>query len=117
MRVVLGAFVLGVIMLQQRATLPGALAWWIGALISCVAIALVAITSFRSARHGRVAALRSTSYISCTSRTLRIVRLGGLALAAFLVGYGYAAWRGELRLREALPSSWEGREVELEGAI
>ncbi len=38
-------------------------------------------------------------------------------LAAACAGFGYAAWRAELRLAVSLPTAWEGRDLEVEGAI
>ena len=43
--------------------------------------------------------------------------LAVLALAAGSGGFFYAAWRAELRLADALPSAWEGRDVRLTGVI
>ena len=40
-----------------------------------------------------------------------------LALAAGSCGFFYAAWRAELRLADALPPAWEGRDVRLVGVI
>jgi competence protein ComEC len=38
-------------------------------------------------------------------------------LAAACVGFGYAAWRAEIRLALSLPTAWEGRDLEVQGAI
>lgn len=40
-----------------------------------------------------------------------------VAACAFGAGFGYAAWRAELRLADALPTSWEGRDVVVVGVI
>ncbi len=41
-----------------------------------------------------------------------------LALSAgFALGVSWAAWRAEIRLAEALPAAWEGRDIELVGVI
>ncbi len=37
--------------------------------------------------------------------------------AALLFGFGYAAWRAELRLADALPPEWEGEDVVVVGVI
>lgn len=37
--------------------------------------------------------------------------------AAFAAGFGWAAWRAELRLAERLPPEWEGRDVEIVGVV
>jgi competence protein ComEC len=46
-------------------------------------------------------------------------RLALVALVLFtgLAGFFYAAWRAELRLADALPSVWEGRDVRLVGVV
>jgi competence protein ComEC len=60
------------------------------------------------------------------SRICRIVfsarvrsRVGWSAvwIAAFCVGFGYAAWRAETRLAVSLPSAWEGRDIDVVGSI
>ena len=45
--------------------------------------------------------------------------LSGLALAfvAAAAGWSYAAWRAELRLADALPGEWEGRDVSVTGVV
>ena len=48
--------------------------------------------------------------------------VGGLALLALVAaaagaGWAYAAWRADLRLAEALPGEWEGRDVVLTGVV
>jgi competence protein ComEC len=47
-------------------------------------------------------------------RALRRILLLGLALSA---GFLYAAWRADMRLAEALPVAWEGRDVSLLGRV
>ncbi|MBW8756785.1 MAG: DNA internalization-related competence protein ComEC/Rec2 [Burkholderiales bacterium] len=41
--------------------------------------------------------------------------LSGLALA--IAGFGYAGWRAELRLADALAPAWEGCDIELVGTV
>jgi len=38
-------------------------------------------------------------------------------LAAFGLGFGYAQWRAEARLAEAMPPAWEGRDILLTGQV
>ncbi|MBN8285423.1 MAG: ComEC/Rec2 family competence protein, partial [Zoogloea sp.] len=38
-------------------------------------------------------------------------------LAALLAGWSFAAWRADLRLADALPAEWEGRDVVLRGVV
>lgn len=108
MRLVLCGFVLGVVLLQQQRALPGPLAWGVGAALFLAAIALAAAlaTSSRAHRNGIRAA-----------GTAGGLRLGACCLAAALTGFGYAAGRAELRLRDALPPQWEGRDLVLSGHI
>jgi competence protein ComEC len=37
--------------------------------------------------------------------------------AALLVGFGYAAWRAQVRMAEELPREWEGVDVEIVGVV
>lgn len=114
MRVVLGGFVLGIVTLQQRAALPSPPAWGVGvlALLLAAAWALAGAIPLRAGAGG----WRRTWLARALGWSLRS-RLYAAALAAALVGHGYAAWRAEWRLREALPPQWEGRELVLIGAI
>lgn len=45
------------------------------------------------------------------------LRHGVVWLLAFALGFFYAAWRAELRLDDALPEVWEGRQVTLVGRV
>jgi competence protein ComEC len=44
------------------------------------------------------------------------VRIAKVGLAAAL-GFGYAAWRAEIRLARELPREWEGRDIVLTGTV
>lgn len=39
------------------------------------------------------------------------------AIAALLLGFGYAAWRAEVRLADALAREWEGEDVRVVGVV
>jgi competence protein ComEC len=39
------------------------------------------------------------------------------ASGAALCGFGYAAWRSQLRIADELPSRWEGEDVEVRGVV
>jgi competence protein ComEC len=108
MRLVLGGFVLGVVILQQQAVLPGALAWSVGAALLVMAVVIAADISRR-----RPASHKVVPYV----RLLAVLRVGACVVAALLVGCGYAAWRADLRLRCALPPEWEGRDIALTGHV
>lgn len=107
MRVVLCGFALGVIMLQRQAALPGRVAWGAGALLVVVALALALMLAMPA----------SISRAAHAQRWRRAFAAGMLAFAAALAGFGYAAWRAEHRLRDALPPSWEGRDIEVTGHV
>ena len=93
MRCLLLAFSLGIVMLQQQASLP---ALWhaVYALPPVLGAIGCAVYSSRA-----VGARRGIS------------RVAALLIAAFSVGmagFFYAAWRADTRLADALPSAWEG---------
>src|SRR5690242_2226575 len=89
MRLFVLAFALGTLALQRSAELPDALIGaWGGAAVLGACV--------------------------CRTRMLRVV----LVLAGgFAAGFGYAAWRAEVRLADELPRSWEGRDVVLAGRV
>ena len=89
--VVLLAFAAGVAWLQTRAVLPPAPWAWLSAGLALGAIAV----AWRARREAIAVA----------------------ALAAAVAGVGYAAWRAELRLADALPEAWEGVDVVVVGIV
>jgi competence protein ComEC len=99
MRAVLCGFAVGVFVAQQQAALPDARVAGCGAVALIVAAVLAQRVFRRGARFSRGAGF-------CA-----------LLLAAALAGFGYAGWRAEIRLRDALPTSWEGRDIEVDGFI
>jgi competence protein ComEC len=91
--VFLWAAALGVCALQGQAGLPAHhLAWLMGGLAAFA----VALRLF--ARVPRVAWLL-------------------VAVAGFSVGWGWAAWRSEIRLADQLPPAWEARDIRLTGTV
>ena len=102
MRCILLAFALGIIALQFQPVLPSApwVAW--AALPLLVAVA-AAWRAHRAAGRGK--------------RFARGIALLAAAVAVGMSGFGYAAWRAELRLADALPSAWEGRDIEVIGVV
>ncbi|MFP3800166.1 ComEC/Rec2 family competence protein [Paraburkholderia sp. SIMBA_027] len=98
MRAMWCCFALGVIALQQQAALPGRVAW-------CGLIALML-----------GAAIGGAPMVRRGARG-RIVGWSALALASTCVGFGYAAWRAEIRLAESLPEAWQARDVDVTGYI
>lgn len=116
MRAVLIGFALGVAMLQQRAALPGTWEWM--ALVAAFA------TAFGIAAWVRCFPARRRLRVENASHVQGWAALHGpfgahLALtgAAVVAGYAYAAVRAEIRLTEALPASWEQRELALTGHV
>lgn len=93
------AFAGGVGVLQTCADLPTAPWLWLAAGVG------VAIATILAAR----ALERSES-----GRGLRVV---AVCLATGLAGFGYAAWRAETRLADALAPEWEGRDVAIVGVV
>lgn len=95
LRLAILAFVAGVGWLQQQPTLPDpAHGWWLIAALPVLVIG----RRFPAARaHPLVIAL-----------TLAV---------AFAAGFFYAAGRAEMRLADALPTAWEGRDIQLTGVV
>src|SRR5689334_10332659 len=50
-------------------------------------------------------------------RDRRVARAFVVLVAGVACGYGYAAWRAELRLADALPFSREGIDIEVVGIV
>ncbi len=95
------AFALGVAWLQTRAELPVPGAWPLAAAMG--ALAAGGALQATGVRGGE--ALRAFLGASAV--------LAGAALA----GYGYAAWRAEVRLADALPPAWEGEDLAIVGVV
>src|SRR5438270_3034159 len=51
------------------------------------------------------------------ARGHRATRVVIAALAGIACGFGYAAWRAELRVADALPFAWEARDIEVVGVV
>lgn len=92
----LTGFAVGVVVLQGVAALPA----WPGA---WVAVALLG--SGVLAWMERVVAVPT------------IARCGCACALAVSAGFGYAGWRAELRLDDALANAWEGRDIRLTGIV
>ena len=90
MRLNILAFAAGVIALQMQPELPLVWPWALAGL-------LLALPAFHW-RGGWPA------------------RLIGI-LACLALGFAWAAWRAEIRLADALPAAWEGRDIEVVGVV
>lgn len=91
MRLFVLGFVAGVVALQHEAELPSI----------------------------QVGALGIAAFLACglLARAASIARLLVIVAAGGLMGYGYAAWRAQERLAEALPPALEGRDLEIVGVV
>ncbi|MBL8511945.1 MAG: DNA internalization-related competence protein ComEC/Rec2 [Betaproteobacteria bacterium] len=95
MRLFILGFLLGTFALQQEAILPlSAPPHWLIASGVCLPLALW---------------LRG--------RGLKSAALPLLMVCGAMAGFAYAQWRAEWRLADALPVAWEGRDIQLIGAI
>src|SRR4051812_37425156 len=89
MRCFAAAFALGCVLLQLESRLPE------GSLLLPGACALLAAAWPRARR----------------------MRAAWLMVAGLAMGYGYAAWRAEVRLAESLPEALAGKDVEITGVV
>jgi competence protein ComEC len=102
MRCLLLAFSLGIVMLQQQASLPSP--WHaVYALLPVLGAIGCAVYSSRAAGARR--------------RIFRAAALLITALSVGMAGFFYAAWRADSRLADALPPAWEGQDIELVGIV
>ena len=93
---VLVAFACGVCVLQTCAALPV----YPAAIFAAGVGGLVGLTVICARRRLHPAAIVMAVFVT-----------------AFLSGFGYAAWRADARLAEALPVEWEGEDIRLVGII
>ncbi len=100
MRWLLLAFALGVIALQQQPALPSS-AYALYALIPLV-LAPALVRCAARARYRRAAGIASH---------------GLLAIGVAVLAFFYAGWRAEIRLADALPPVWEGRDIRVVGVV
>src|SRR5262245_23893121 len=103
--IALFAFAAGATWLQWRGVLPSGTPWLgAAALAAILAVGMHGVCAF--ARSGALAR-------PC------IVALAALlaATAAGAFGFGYAAWRAEIRLADELPHEWEGVDITVVGVI
>lgn len=89
MRSAVLAFAAGVLLLQTRGELLPPLPWVAGGLLACL------------------------PFFICARPAARALLLVG----CLLLGFGWAAWRAEVRLADELGREWEGRDVEVIGSI
>lgn len=99
MRLLILSLVAGTLWLQQQAVLPlpAVLAQWAALAMAAAAIAWHGANSARA--------------------VLRLPGLAGLMVAGGLFGAAWAGWIATERMADALPREWEGRDIELVGAV
>jgi competence protein ComEC len=100
------AFAVGATLLQWQPVLPSFGSWLVIAGM-LVAVAL-AWRRFRRRSSAPAGALRHGA--ACVGAAI-------IAVAAGAVGFGYAAWRADLRLADALPPQWEGEDIRIVGVV
>ena len=113
-------FALGVIGLQQQAALPDWRGWSALILLGCAALGVAAwglrgIASVAMDLHARSDSPLRRVWFSARVRSC--IGWSALWIAAICAGFGYAASRAETRLAVALPSGWEGRDIDVVGSI
>lgn len=97
MRLNVLAFALGVVLLQMQPGLPG-----------------IAVACSLAAAGGLPFVVRL--FLGRKSMPSRAWR-AALLLGALAAGFGSAALRAELRLADALPTAWEGQDIEIVGVV
>ncbi|MGF6772847.1 competence protein ComEC [Paraburkholderia sp. GAS199] len=128
MRVWWCGFALGVIVLQRQAVLPGWAGWSALTLGLFIALAVSAWSLVcgsppvsaagvaPAAQRGKRFWLALFGRLS-TARVRLVVGWTALCFAAACAGFGYAAWRAQVRLATSLPVAWEGRDLDVSGSI
>ncbi len=105
-------FALGVVWLQQQAELPG----WRGGVagvplagcgVGCCDLGL----RRRRRRFSRTGTARSAALNACGDGVLSPVGARSV-VGHWCAGFGYAAWRADVRLAASLPLAWEGRDID-----
>lgn len=99
----LAAFAFGVLVLQSCATLPPR-----ASLILAGAVVAFASATWRSCRAAK--STRPAPVATIVNRCVVIATAG-------VTGFGYAAWRADSRLSDALSPQWEGTDIRIVGVI
>jgi competence protein ComEC len=120
MRAVWGGFALGVWWLQQQSALPGrgGCLLLVVAAVAAGAWSAWALAGATGREHDQCDF--SAKHVRPERYLVRFRRVSGwlaLSLAAACAGSGYATYRAQLRLAEALPAAWQTRDVEVTGYI
>ncbi len=102
------AFTLGCLLLQRQAELPGVGA---GVLMFVAGLGVAIASVCCSPRGSGDASARSRRLLAHVARTLIV------ASGIFAAGFGWASFRGEFALADALAPQWEGRDVRVTGVV
>ena len=122
MRLVLICFAFGCTLLQTQAVLP---AWTL--LVAATGGALLLMWAGAALVSGQTAAsiltasatraISAQEHATMASQPLPLRSTALIAAAAFLLGFAWAGATAHWRLHDALPSEWEGRDIEVTGVI
>ena len=112
------SFAAGVLCLQMQAHLPSLAMILLLAGVAGAAV-LAGVMSMRGKpASGRACQGNAPGKARRPFMPERMALLGaGFALLAFTLGFAWAGWRAHLRLADALPAEWEGRDVTLTGIV
>nr|WKF56445.1 ComE operon protein 3 [Paraburkholderia busanensis] len=110
-------FALGVAMLQRQAALPGQWAWVGLAMLGGAALGAAVWGAYNDGSDGSDDSDDSDDDGFSARRSRRFALWIGVWCTALCVGFGYAAWRAEIRLAVSLPHEWEGRDIAVTGSI
>lgn len=112
------SFAAGVLCLQMQAHLPSLATILLLAGVAGAAV-LAGVMSMRGKpASGRACQGNAPGKARRPFMPERMALLGaGFALLAFTLGFAWAGWRAHLRLADALPAEWEGRDVTLTGIV
>ena len=113
---VLVAFALGVAWLQTRAELPHP-AWPSAGAAACLVAGAVLRRGSRAARGAALAGLAPLPSRAGGARVRAVAAALAILAGGVLAGHGYAAWRADLRLADALPQAWEGEDIAIVGVV
>jgi competence protein ComEC len=98
--------VVGSLYLQSRSLLPDPPAWvWISGALLAAAMGIIGQWVGNDGKHPPQRRVRLCYVAICW------------LLSGVLLGIGYAQHRAEIRLAQELPRQWEGRDIELIGAV
>ncbi|WP_153111418.1 DNA internalization-related competence protein ComEC/Rec2 [Propionivibrio limicola] len=103
MRTFILAFAGGILLLQQQGELPGTSVLW-----ALLGLVLVLVVGAVGAATRRVRELRGAG------RSFRVLLL---IVCGAIVGFVWAGWRADVRLRDALPEFSEMRDIQVTGVI